>query len=145
MLYHNVIIIFMIVTQPDSVIEQLDNIGSQTNCCLIIDGISLQVMLDHYAKEFIKISDRLSVVVCCRCSPTQKAEIVRLVKLHTGKRTCAIGDGGNDVSMIQMAHVGIGIVGKEGMQASLAADFSITQFSFISKLLLWHGRNSYKR
>merc|ERR1711949_72727 len=47
--------------------------------------------------------------------------------------------------MIQAASVGIGIVGKEGMQASLAADFSINQFSHIGRLLLVHGRNSYKR
>ena len=74
---------------------------------------------------------------------------------------CCIGDGGNDVSMIQAADVGmkphiiffchvssgpgVGIVGKEGKQASLAADFSVTQFSFLTKLLLWHGRNSYRR
>ncbi len=55
-------------------------------------------------------------MVCCRCSPTQKAAIVKLLK-KAGRRTCAIGDGGNDVSMIQAAHVGVGIVGKEGMQA----------------------------
>ena len=47
-----------------------------------------------------------------------------------------LGDGGNDVSMIQAADVGIGIVGKEGKQASLAADFSITQFDHVAKLLL---------
>ena len=41
--------------------------------------------------------------------------------------------------------LGVGIVGKEGKQASLAADFSVTQFSFLTKLLLWHGRNSYRR
>jgi magnesium-transporting ATPase (P-type) len=41
--------------------------------------------------------------------------------------------------------LGVGIVGKEGKQASLAADFSINQFSHLTKLLLWHGRNSYKR
>ena len=40
---------------------------------------------------------------------------------------------------------GVGIVGKEGKQASLAADFSVTQFSYLTKLLLWHGRNSYRR
>jgi phospholipid-translocating ATPase len=57
-------------------------------------------------------------------------------------RTAAIGDGGNDVSMIQAADIGIGIVGKEGKQASLAADFSVNQFSYISRLLIWHGRNS---
>jgi hypothetical protein len=55
------------------------------------------------------------------------------------------GDGGNDVNMIQTADVGVGIVGKEGKQASLAADFSVEQFQHISRLLLWHGRNSYKR
>ena len=50
-------------------------------------------------------------VVVCRCNPTQKAVIVNLIGQHTGLRTCAIGDGGNDVSMIQMAHAGIGIEG----------------------------------
>ena len=70
---------------------------------------------------------------------------LQLCQQHTGKRTAAIGDGGNDVPMIQAANVGIGIVGKEGRQASLAADFSLTQFSHVAKLLLVHGRNSYKR
>jgi len=56
-----------------------------------------------------------------------------------------VGDGGNDVSMIQAADVGVGLVGKEGKQASLAADFSLLQFSYLSRLLLWHGRNSYQR
>jgi phospholipid-translocating ATPase len=58
-----------------------------------------------------------------------------LIKTSKKARTCAIGDGGNDVSMIQAADVGIGIVGKEGKQASLAADFSINQFSYIRRLL----------
>jgi phospholipid-translocating ATPase len=77
----------------------------------------------------------LPAVIACRCSPTQKADIAKLIKAASGKRVCCIGDGGNDVSMIQAADVGIGIVGKEGMQASLAADFSITQFSYLTKLL----------
>ena len=85
------------------------------------------------------------VVIVCRCSPTQKARMVELVQKTTGKRTAAIGDGGNDVAMIQSADVGIGIEGKEGRQASLAADFSILQFSFVATLLLVHGRYSYKR
>ena len=75
----------------------------------------------------------------------QKAAVVRLIERHTGKVAAAVGDGGNDVSMIQAASVGIGIVGKEGMQASLASDFSMTQFSHIGRLLLVHGRNSYKK
>ena len=67
------------------------------------------------------------------------------IKEHTGKLTCAIGDGGNDVGMIQVADVGIGIFGKEGKQAALAADYSIVEFRALKHLLLWHGRNSYKR
>lgn len=66
---------------------------------------------------------------------------MQLLRTHTKKPVAAIGDGGNDVSMIQAANVGIGIVGKEGKQASLAADFSINEFSYISRLLVWHGRN----
>jgi phospholipid-translocating ATPase len=101
--------------------------------------------LDLFKNEFIEIATKLSAVVACRCSPTQKADVARLIRKHTKKRVCCIGDGGNDVSMIQAADVGVGIVGKEGKQASLAADFSVTQFSFLTKLLLWHGRNSYRR
>jgi len=84
-------------------------------------------------------------VICCRCSPLQKTEIVKKIKYYTGLRVAAIGDGGNDVGMIQEADVGIGIVGKEGKHASLAADFSIEQFNTISRLLFWHGRLSYIR
>lgn len=123
----------------------MEGLAKSSDTCLIIDGQSLQTMLDRHSLDFITICLRLPVVICCRCAPTQKAEIVRLINTNTTKRTCAIGDGGNDVSMIQMAHLGIGVVGKEGMQASLAADFSITQFKHIVRLLLWHGRNSYKR
>uniref|UniRef100_A0A7S0J4T9 P-type ATPase C-terminal domain-containing protein n=1 Tax=Calcidiscus leptoporus TaxID=127549 RepID=A0A7S0J4T9_9EUKA len=85
-------------------------------------------------------------VICCRCSPTQKAQIVRLLR-HTqpNARIAAIGDGGNDVGMIQAAHVGIGIEGREGKQAALAADFSLRQFSHLGRLVLWHGRNCYLR
>merc|ERR1712137_21993 len=84
-------------------------------------------------------------VVCCRCSPTQKAQVVELIRSRTDERVAAIGDGGNDVSMIQAAHLGIGIEGKEGKQAALAADYSTQQFSHIAKLFLWHGRNAYHR
>ena len=83
-------------------------------------------------------------VVCCRCSPTQKRIIVHTIKNYTDARTAAVGDGGNDVAMIQEADVGIGIVGKEGLQASLAADYSILEFKYLNKLLLWFGRISYK-
>ncbi|KAI8884283.1 phospholipid-translocating P-type ATPase [Backusella circina FSU 941] len=125
--------------------DEIEALRSKTEHCLVIDGESLQLCLDYFKDEFISIVCLLPVVVCCRCSPTQKADITRLIKDYTQKRVLCIGDGGNDVSMIQAADVGVGIVGKEGKQASLAADFSITQFSHLNKLLLWHGRNSYKR
>lgn len=136
---------FNTVENSDTVVDELEKIGNTPDCCLVIDGESLQIILDSYPVEFINVSLSLPAVVCCRCSPTQKADIVKLINTNTNQRTCAIGDGGNDVSMIQTAHVGIGIVGKEGMNASLAADYSITQFSHITRLILWHGRNSYKR
>ncbi|KAI0087560.1 protein transporter [Irpex rosettiformis] len=129
----------------DEVRNQLDFLQNKLDCCLVIDGESLQLCLNLFKNEFIEIATKLSAVVACRCSPTQKADVARLIRSHTKKRVCCIGDGGNDVSMIQAADVGVGIVGKEGKQASLAADFSVTQFSHLTKLLLWHGRNSYRR
>ncbi|XP_018605798.1 putative phospholipid-transporting ATPase IIB isoform X3 [Scleropages formosus] len=124
---------------------ELNSFRRKHDCALVISGDSLEVCLRYYEHEFVELACQCPAVVCCRCSPTQKAQIVRLLQQHTANRTCAIGDGGNDVSMIQAADCGIGIEGKEGKQASLAADFSITQFKHIGRLLMVHGRNSYKR
>ncbi|EEB97735.1 hypothetical protein MPER_02882 [Moniliophthora perniciosa FA553] len=131
----------------EEVRRELEFLQNKLDCCLVVDGESLQLCLTLFKNEFIEIATKLSAVVACRCSPTQKADVARLIRKHTKgrKRVCCIGDGGNDVSMIQAADVGVGIVGKEGKQASLAADFSLTQFHHLSKLLLWHGRNSYRR
>ncbi|MBW0472907.1 hypothetical protein O181_012622 [Austropuccinia psidii MF-1] len=133
------------LNSPELVKKELEFLQQKQDCCLVIDGESLQTSLNYFQNEFIEVATKLPVVVACRCSPTQKADIAKLIRSHTKKRVCCIGDGGNDVSMIQAADVGIGIVGKEGKQASLAADFSINQFSYLTKLLVWHGRNSYKR
>jgi phospholipid-translocating ATPase len=112
---------------------------------LIIDGDSLEIATTNFEKDFFEISMKAPAVVCCRCSPTQKSKIVKTMKKYAiKKRTCSIGDGGNDVAMILESDVGIGIVGKEGLQASLAADFSITKFMHLNLLLLWFGRQSYK-
>ncbi|CAL8298913.1 unnamed protein product [Lota lota] len=124
---------------------ELNAFRRKHDCVLVISGDSLEVCLRYYEHEFVELACQCPAVVCCRCSPTQKAQIVTLLQQHTANRTCAIGDGGNDVSMIQAADCGIGIEGKEGKQASLAADFSITQFKHIGRLLMVHGRNSYKR
>jgi phospholipid-translocating ATPase len=121
--------------------------STESDRVLVIDGMSIQLYLEdrELCEYFFKVACGLSAVVCCRCTPQQKAEVARMIQRYSKKRVACIGDGGNDVSMIQAANVGIGIVGKEGRQASLAADFSINQFKYLSRLLLWHGRNSYKR
>lgn len=131
--------------RKDNAQDHLDFLRSKPDSCLLIDGESLALFLTHFGTEFISVAVQLPTVVACRCSPTQKADVARLIKEFTKKRVCCIGDGGNDVSMIQAADVGVGIVGKEGRQASLAADFSIDHFCHLTKLLVWHGRNSYKR
>jgi len=131
--------------QKELALDALSMLHSQTNAALLIDGQSLALYLQYHRDAFITAAVRLPAVIACRCSPTQKADVAILIRAFTRKRIACIGDGGNDVSMIQAADVGVGIVGKEGKQASLAADFSITQFAHITKLLVWHGRNSYKR
>jgi len=93
----------------------------------MIDGGTLDIVMSNPQLEqrFFSEATKAPSVCVCRCSPTQKADITRKIAEITGKRTAAIGDGGNDVGMILEANVGVGIVGKEGKQASLAADFSI--------------------
>ncbi|XP_053960131.1 probable phospholipid-transporting ATPase IIB isoform X3 [Anastrepha ludens] len=133
-----------VTTRTEAHVE-LNNFRRKQGHALVISGESLEVCLQYYRPEFLELATASPAVVCCRCSPTQKAQVVQLIQHHTGKRTCAVGDGGNDVSMIQQADAGVGIEGREGRQASLAGDFSIPQFSHIAKLLLVHGRRSYKR
>ena len=111
----------------------------------IIDGETLDLALKKCEDDFFKTVMQAPSVVCCRCSPTQKRIIVKTIKKYIGNgRTAAVGDGGNDVAMIQEADIGIGIVGKEGLQASLAADYSIKEFKSLNTLLLWWGRIAYK-
>ncbi|XP_070499057.1 probable phospholipid-transporting ATPase IIB isoform X2 [Chironomus tepperi] len=140
----NLHILKSVQTRTDAHLE-LNQFRRKQDCALVVSGESLEICLQYYQYEFMELATQCPAVVCCRCSPTQKAEVVRLIQKHTGKRTCAVGDGGNDVSMIQQSDAGIGIEGREGKQASLAGDFSIPQFKYIAKLLVLHGRRSYKR
>lgn len=113
---------------------------------LVIDGKSLAFALDPDLEDYLLTIGKLcKAVICCRVSPLQKALVVKLVKRKTSSLLLAIGDGANDVSMIQAAHVGVGISGMEGMQAARSADFAIGQFKFLKKLLLVHGAWSYQR
>lgn len=94
---------------------------------------------------FLKISNLCKTVICCRVTPGQKQEVVKLMKDHSGYITLAIGDGANDVAMILEAHVGVGLYGEEGMQSVQASDYAIGEFKFLWELLLVHGRYNYVR
>ncbi|XVE53389.1 hypothetical protein DITRI_Ditri02bG0200400 [Diplodiscus trichospermus] len=113
---------------------------------LIIDGKSLAYALeDDIKKIFLELAIGCASVICCRSSPKQKALVTRLVKSGTGRTTLAIGDGANDVGMLQEADIGIGISGVEGMQAVMSSDVAIAQFRYLERLLLVHGHWCYRR
>ncbi|RHY34309.1 hypothetical protein DYB32_001283, partial [Aphanomyces invadans] len=113
---------------------------------LVVDGETLELALLHCPSLLLNVAEQCAAVIACRVSPAQKAEMVTLVKDNVkGSITLAIGDGANDVSMIQAAHVGIGISGQEGMQAANSSDYSIAQFRYLIRLLFVHGRWNYVR
>ncbi|KAF1916827.1 hypothetical protein BDU57DRAFT_246243 [Ampelomyces quisqualis] len=113
---------------------------------IIIDGDTLKLALDETVKrKFLLLCRRCRSVLCCRVSPSQKAAVVNMVKTGLDCLTLAIGDGANDVAMIQEAHVGVGIAGVEGRAAVMSSDYAIGQFRFLTRLVLVHGRWSYRR
>jgi phospholipid-translocating P-type ATPase (flippase) len=115
---------------------------------LVIDGEALGLVMEdpELRLEFMQFGIKCKSCICCRVSPAQKAEVVDLFReLVPDSQTLAIGDGANDVAMIQSAHVGIGISGQEGLQAVNASDFAIAQFRFLRHLLLRHGLFNYHR
>lgn len=116
---------------------------------LVIDGDTLKLVLtgenDSTQRKFLLLCKQMKSVLCCRVSPAQKAEVVKMVKDGLDVMTLSVGDGANDVAMIQQADVGVGIAGVEGRQAVMSSDYAIGQFRFLSKLLLVHGRWSYRR
>ncbi|XP_043547913.1 phospholipid-transporting ATPase IB isoform X1 [Chiloscyllium plagiosum] len=123
-----------------------ESLNKENELALIIDGHTLKYALSFEARHsFLDLALSCKAVICCRVSPLQKSEIVDMVKNHVNAITLAIGDGANDVGMIQTAHVGVGISGNEGLQATNSSDYSIAQFSYLEKLLLVHGAWSYIR
>lgn len=125
-----------------------DHSVPSSNTALIIDGAALTLVFGDnplLRKKFLLLGKQCNSVICCRVSPSQKAQVVRVVKENLGVMTLAIGDGANDVAMIQAANVGVGIAGEEGRQAVMSSDYAIGQFRFLTRLLLVHGRWSYKR
>lgn len=131
----------------DAIKNQGDATIEMETLALVIDGKSLTYALEKdLEKLFLDLAVMCKAVICCRVSPLQKAMVVKLVKKYQKESILlAIGDGANDVSMIQAAHIGIGISGQEGLQAARSADVSIAQFRFLRKLLLVHGAWSYHR
>uniref|UniRef100_A0A8C7M524 Phospholipid-transporting ATPase n=1 Tax=Oncorhynchus kisutch TaxID=8019 RepID=A0A8C7M524_ONCKI len=111
----------------------------------IISGNTAHALEADMEGEFVSTACVCRAVICCRVTPLQKALVVELIKKHKKAVTLAIGDGANDVSMIKTAHIGVGISGQEGIQAVLASDYSFSQFRFLQRLLLVHGRWSYLR
>lgn len=127
---------------------QEHNISDQERdtLALVIDGKSLAYALEPDMEDYLLyVGKTCKAVICCRVSPLQKALVVKMVKRKTNSLLLAIGDGANDVSMIQAAHVGVGISGMEGMQAARSADIAVGQFKFLKKLLIVHGSWSYQR
>ncbi|ONK81340.1 uncharacterized protein A4U43_C01F27980 [Asparagus officinalis] len=134
------------ITQQISEGEKRVGSSSTEAFALIIDGKSLTYALENDVKNFfLQLAVSCASVICCRSSPIQKALVTRLVKSGTRKVTLAIGDGANDVGMLQEADIGIGISGVEGMQAVMSSDVSIAQFRFLERLLLVHGHWCYRR
>jgi phospholipid-translocating ATPase len=124
------------------------NHGTVAHSVIVVDGQTLARIneVGPLQQLFFDLAILADSVICCRASPSQKASLVKSIRKRVKKSiTLAIGDGANDIAMIQEAHVGIGITGKEGLQAARTSDYSIAQFRFLTKLLLVHGRWNYIR
>lgn len=141
-------------TEEEEIEKQLDNAREEYESIndvahgLIAAGDTLLKITENedICKKFQELADKMQVVIACRVSPKQKAEIVKLVKdRYPDKRTLAIGDGANDVNMITTADIGVGISGLEGQQAARASDYAIGQFKYLRTLILVHGRECYRR
>ncbi|KJR88558.1 phospholipid-translocating ATPase [Sporothrix schenckii 1099-18] len=122
--------------------------GMTPHSVVVIDGHTLSVVeaQEEMRILFFDLVARVDSVICCRASPSQKATLVKCIRQRVpSSMTLAIGDGANDIAMIQASHVGIGISGREGLQAARISDYSIAQFRFLQRLLLVHGRWNYAR
>lgn len=144
-----------------------DGLIGNIHSVLVVDGQTLGEIEQSptLTDLFYILVPGVDSVICCRASPAQKALLVKGVRrriIQPGENlsfssffrstsprgtllTLAIGDGGNDLAMLAEAHVGVGISGREGLQAARVADYSVAQFRFLARLLLVHGRWNYAR
>uniref|UniRef100_A0A7I4YCM6 Phospholipid-transporting ATPase n=1 Tax=Haemonchus contortus TaxID=6289 RepID=A0A7I4YCM6_HAECO len=133
----------------DEHLERVNRAGEITEEAafgLVLNASCLDYCLDpHNEQRFVQLLRSCRSVLCCRATPIQKASLVKMAKTRLGGKVLAIGDGANDVSMIQCADVGVGLSGQEGMQAVMASDFAMARFRFLANLLLVHGHWCYQR
>lgn len=115
----------------------VDNVHDDIPNCIVISASDIIKKLER--DDFIP-----EKAIIYRASPEQKAKIAKLL-VNSGIHTLAIGDGNNDVMMLQASHIGVGIKGNEGTQASLCADFSVPSFICLKRLLFVHGRYNFIR
>jgi phospholipid-translocating ATPase len=128
----------------NEVLEEIAKIKQERvyDISLVIEGDALSIALTQ-PKELYMICQACNIVICCRANPKQKAQVVDFIQKCEPKAvTLAIGDGGNDVTMIQAAHIGVGLYGKEGYQAASSSDFAISEFKHLRYLLFYHGRHA---
>ncbi|KAI0161169.1 phospholipid-translocating P-type ATPase [Hypoxylon sp. FL1284] len=145
--------IFILDSTKSSLQTQMDGISEEiamgcTHSVVVIDGQTLQAIEQsvQLTSLFYTLIPLIDSVICCRASPAQKSTIVKVIRQRVPSAlTLAIGDGANDLAMISASHVGVGISGKEGLQAARVADYAIAQFRFLQRLLLVHGRWNYVR
>jgi phospholipid-transporting ATPase len=115
---------------------------------LLVDEKALLTISESEEMQhiFLEIAKDAEAVICCRVSPLQKSQVVKMMKNYDEKGiTLAIGDGGNDVPMIMEAHIGIGIYGEEGLRAVQSSDYAVGEFKVLRELLFRHGRTNYIR
>jgi hypothetical protein len=157
--FQNKLYEFSLLSERRCFIFKLDYIYPQSNkihnlnkkilskYTIIIEGSSIDTCMEEgrAAELFFELVKESRSLICCRSSPSQKSRVVEFIKKHSDGLTLAIGDGGNDVNMIKMAHVGIGIFGKEGYQAAYNSDYAISQFKYLKRLLFVDGRFSLAR
>lgn len=132
-----------IITTSDEIMA-----GKIAHSVVVIDGGTLTEIENDptVLSIFIELCIQVDSCICCRASPSQKAKMINSVReIRKRDVTLAIGDGANDIAMIQSADIGVGITGKEGLQAARSADYAIAQFRFLLKLLLVNGRYNYVR
>ncbi|KAF8822036.1 putative proton ATPase, partial [Cardiosporidium cionae] len=137
-----------VISKDDQTLQPKDFLTTYSSFAIIITGDSFEALRKNLNMKirFYTLCKHAATVVACRLTPDQKARLINENSAFNPRSSSlAIGDGANDVGMILAANVGIGIVGKEGVEAARASDFSIREFHHLRQLLFVHGRETLRR